>query len=194
MQENVPATGIARCKVGELVDLHHVRDGAFQERSVVTDDHAASAHVGDEPLQPGEPLEVEVVGRLVEQEHVEPREEERRETNASSFATGEHRQPLVQQSLGQAEVGPHIGHARIKVGRTQRQPPVECIAVLVACVGIASGHRCSRGIQCGGRCGDARSSFQVLAHGLVRTLWLLRQIADVGRGRRECDRATVSMQ
>ena len=82
--------------MGELVDLHHVRDGAFQERSVVTDDHAASAHAGDEPLQPGQPIQVEVVGRFVEQDHVEPREEERRETNSCRFATGEHWQPFVQ--------------------------------------------------------------------------------------------------
>jgi len=149
----------------------------------VTDDDAARTHPGDEPFQPSQAVEVEVVGRFVQQEHVEAGEEQRRQADPSRFPAGEHRQPFVQQPFRQAEVRPHIGHTRVEVGRAQRQPTVECIAVRIARISVAGSHRRSRRVQRRRRRGDPGASFQMLAHRLVSTLRFLGQVTDVG-GRR----------
>ena len=44
---------------------------ARHELSIVTDKHDASAHTGDDVFEAGESVEVEVVGRFVEQHDVE---------------------------------------------------------------------------------------------------------------------------
>ena len=70
-----------RWRSGVLVDLDDARDGAGQERAVVRhDEHAAGQLAAHEPFQAVEALEVEVVRRLVEQEDVEPAEQDRGES------------------------------------------------------------------------------------------------------------------
>ena len=72
VEVGLPAAAEAGGPVGELVELDDVGDGAGEERAVVADEHARRpASAGDPALEPVEPGEVEVVGRLVEQEHVE---------------------------------------------------------------------------------------------------------------------------
>ncbi|MEU4233274.1 hypothetical protein AB0F17_54085 [Nonomuraea sp. NPDC026600] len=52
------------------IGLQHLGDGPGQELPVVADHHRAGPQAVDKALQPVEPVEVEVVGRLVEQEQV----------------------------------------------------------------------------------------------------------------------------
>ena len=49
------------------------------------DDHTARELV-EKPLEPGEAREVEIVGGLIEQEHVEPADEDRSERRASCLS------------------------------------------------------------------------------------------------------------
>ena len=64
--------------VGVIVELHDGVDRALEERPVVGDNR--EDHVpGEERLQPVETVEVEVVGGFVEEEDVEPREQDRRQ-------------------------------------------------------------------------------------------------------------------
>jgi hypothetical protein len=58
-----PAATVLGGGVRDLVDLEHARDRALQARAVVGDGDGAAAPLGDETLQAGEPVEVEVVGR-----------------------------------------------------------------------------------------------------------------------------------
>ena len=53
------------------------------------EDDTAAGEVVDEPLEPREAREVEVVGRLVEQQHVEAGEQDRRQRGAGRLAAGE---------------------------------------------------------------------------------------------------------
>jgi hypothetical protein len=56
-----------------LVELEHGVDGSVEELAVVGDDDRGPVVVGEKTLQEVEAGEVEVVGRLVEKDHVEPR-------------------------------------------------------------------------------------------------------------------------
>jgi hypothetical protein len=76
----------------------------------VGDDHRAAGAFGDEPLQPGETVEVEVVGRLVEQQHVEAGEQDRRQGGARGLAAGQRRGGQVEQ----ARVEPEVAQDRLR--------------------------------------------------------------------------------
>jgi hypothetical protein len=77
--------------VGDLVDLEHAGDRAVQEGAVVGDDDRAAWALGDEALEAGEAVEVQVVGRLVQEEDVEAAEQDRRQGGASGLAAAERR-------------------------------------------------------------------------------------------------------
>ena len=67
---------------GAVVDVEDVRRDAVEELLVVGDDERASLVAGEELLEPADAEDVEVVGRLVEQEHVRPAEEHLRQQDA----------------------------------------------------------------------------------------------------------------
>ena len=52
------------------IDLDDPGRQPLQERAIVGDEHDRAAIVGEEALEPGDGVDVEVVGRLVEQQHV----------------------------------------------------------------------------------------------------------------------------
>ena len=68
------------------------------------DDGDPTREVVDEALQPVEAVEVEVVRRLVEEQQVEPREQDRGQRGARCLPTGERCRLLVQRDR-QAELG-----------------------------------------------------------------------------------------
>ena len=72
-----PAYSTARWRL--LLDLEDAVDGPVEERAVVRHDDDRAGCLVDEPLEAVEAGEVEVVRRLVEQEHVEPAQQDRRE-------------------------------------------------------------------------------------------------------------------
>jgi hypothetical protein len=80
----------------ELEDAAH---GAVEERPVVRDDHDPCVDRREEPLEELETGEVEIVGRLVEQVHVEPCEEDRREREARALAARERAGTAVERNV-----------------------------------------------------------------------------------------------
>ena len=74
-----------------LVELEHPRHRALEEGAVVAHDDDAAREFVEERLESFEPGEVEVVGRLVEQEHVEPAEQDRGERGACGLPARQRR-------------------------------------------------------------------------------------------------------
>ena len=72
-----PATRPFAHALPALLELDDPVDGAVEELAVVRDDDHAATHALDEALEPGEAVEVEVVGRLVEAVDLVAREQQR---------------------------------------------------------------------------------------------------------------------
>ena len=151
----------------ELVELEHVGDGAGEERAVVADEHDAGAEPGDPPLEPVEPGEVEVVRRLVEQEDVEAREQQRGQPRPGRLAARQRDGRLVEQPGREPEVRPHLADPCVEVGAAEGQPLVERDGVAVVGSGVRRRQRGRGGVQLDGRREHARAARQVLADGLV---------------------------
>ena len=73
-----------------------------------------------EPLEAIEPVEVEVVRRLVEAEHVEAREQQRRERHARRLAAGERRQLGVERHRD-TELRADLPRARLEICAAERE-------------------------------------------------------------------------
>jgi hypothetical protein len=82
-------------------------NGSVEEGAVVGDDDERAAIGLEEPLEAREPVEVEVVRRLVEQEHVEPGEEDRSQSDARGLAARDALEPAVE-----VDPEPQLGEAR----------------------------------------------------------------------------------
>ena len=103
----VPAA-IDRDALQAAVDLDDRRHGAREELAVMADDHHAGGQTVDELLEPVEPVDVEVVGRLVQQIEVVAREQQRRESDAGGLTAGQRRRREVEvdgQSRSAATTG-----------------------------------------------------------------------------------------
>ena len=139
---------------------------------------------GHPALDPVEPVEIEVVGRLVEQEDVEPGEQQGGQARPGGLPTGQRRRRLVEQSGRQPEVRPHLADAGVEVGAPQGEPLVEGGGVMVVRV-VPVGSERRRGrfqVAVGSR--HAGAAGEIGAHGLGRGAGrLLGQVAD-GGGRR----------
>ena len=185
-----PAAGPLADPVRPRVDLDDPRHDAVEERAVVRDDDEAAGPPQQEPLEPVEPVEVEVVRRLVEQQHVEAREEDRREREPGRLTAGELRRRPVEVDV-EAELGADGACARVEVAAAERQEPVERVRVWVARGRI----RREGGGEVGERplrLGDPGAAREVVADRLVRLcVRLLRQVADRKRRRRARHRPRV---
>src|SRR5262249_27583892 len=73
------------------LELDDARDGPVEERAIVRDEHHACGELVEKTLEPCEPVEVEIVRRLVEEKDVEPGEQDRGERGARRLAAGEGR-------------------------------------------------------------------------------------------------------
>ncbi len=79
------------------------------------DDHDRAVRFGDELLESIETGEVQVVRRLVEQEHVEAAEQDRGQRGAGRLTPGEHRDLDVEAVGGQPEVGTDRADAGVEI-------------------------------------------------------------------------------
>jgi hypothetical protein len=82
---------------------------------------AAALH---ELLEAVEPVDVEVVGRLVEQVGVVARQQQRGEAGARRLAARQRRHRQLEVD-GEPEVGEHRGGALVEVGAAEREPALE---------------------------------------------------------------------
>ena len=151
------------------------------------DDGEAAGKAVDEALEPVEPVEVEVVRRLVEEEHVEAREQDRRQPGAGGLAAGERRRLPLERDR-KPELGADRAGPRLEVRPAEREEALERGRVGVRLpLGRVPGD-----VRLGG--GDAGAAGEVGEQRLARTaVGLLRQVADGQRRGRPLDAALVRL-
>ena len=151
------------------------------------DDGDPAREVVDEALQPVEAVEVEVVRRLVEEQQVEPREQDRGQRGARCLPAGERCRLLLQRDR-QAELGADRPRPGLEVCATESEEPLQRRSVGVRAP--VSRVPLDRGL----RVGDARASREVGQQRLAGpAVVLLRQVADGQRGGRPLDCARVRL-
>ena len=163
----------------------------------MADDHHAGVQRADPTFQSVEPVEVEVVGRFVEQVHVEARQQQGGKPDPRPFPAGQRGGRLVEQVQRQSEVVPHRGDTRIEIGSAERQPALEggVVAAARPRVGARAGKRVGGCVQLGGCRGDAGAPVQLVADRLgPSAVALLGEIADRRCRWRQPDRAAVGLQ
>ncbi len=173
------------------VQLGDPGGGGRQERPVVADQHDALAGSGQEGLQAVEPVEVEVVGGLVEQQHVEAGEQDRGQPGLDPLAAGEPGHRLPQDSGAQADLGEHPRHPGVVVLATEGQEAGQGVVVGLQLGRLGpvphGGQRLLQG-HLGHR--QAGATFQVGGGGLpFERVGLLGEVADVQPRRGALDRA-----
>ena len=107
-----------------VVDVEDVRRDVVEEALVVRDDDRAALVAGEELLEPADREDVEVVGRLVEEQHVRPAEEHLREEHAQLEAAGERRERLAMHGDRDAEPLEDGAGARLERVAVVRGDPV----------------------------------------------------------------------
>ena len=101
-------------------------DRIVQELAVVADDQRGVRIFLQPRLEPERALEIEVVGRLVEQQHVGLREQGGRQRHPHAPAAGEFRHRTREIGGGEAEAGEDFGRARGRaIGVDLDQPGVD---------------------------------------------------------------------
>ena len=145
----LPTSAVLRRGARVFVELEHARDRALQERAIVTHHDDSTRQRLEEPFEPRQPVEVEIVGRLVEQEHVELAQQHRGQRHARGLTTRERRRRHVEQVLGEPEVGAHRTHASVEVGGAGSQVGIECVGVVVVAAGRTAGERARRSLELG---------------------------------------------
>ena len=153
------------------------------------DDREAAREAVEEALEPLEPVEVEVVRRLVEQEEVEAREQDRGEGGSSGLAARERRPSPDRARPGRPSSAQTRPRTVLEVATAEREVALERGRVGVG----GSRSRCVAALPrvCGG---DAGAPREVREQRLARpAVVLLRQVAGGERGRRRARRARVGL-
>jgi hypothetical protein len=160
------------------VELDDPGHGPGEELPVMTDNHSPGAQILNELLQPGQPVQIEVVRRLVEQEHVVAAEQQRGQRRPGGLPPGQGGHGLIELD-GQPQAGHDRTGALVQVRAAERQPPVQLAGVGVIRAGRPRCQRVRGGLhRLTGR-SDAGPAGQELPYRLVRPpLWFLRQVAD----------------
>ncbi len=81
---------------GAPYELEHRRADGLQEPAVVGDEHHGRIEVHERLLEPLQRLDVEMVGGLVEQQHVGARGERARKRGARELTAGERVQATIE--------------------------------------------------------------------------------------------------
>ena len=89
-----PAAPVDRAAAGVLVQLEDVGHRSLEEGAIVGDDDHAAGASDHHVLKPGQAVEVEIVGRLVEEGEVEAGEQNGGERHLGLLPTGQRRHGL----------------------------------------------------------------------------------------------------
>ena len=144
------------------------------------DEHDAGGEPVEEALEPLEAREVEVVRRLVEQEDVEAREQDRGERGAGRFAAGQRRH-LAVGAPPETDVRRARRRPRLEVLAAEREEAVERVRVGARELRLGAEPGRERVHLLLG-CADAGAPREVVAHRLARArLRLLREVPDGAR-------------
>jgi len=157
----------------------------------VADQHRAGPPRQHEVLQHRQPDQVEVVGRLVQQQHVVPGQQQRREPRSGRLAAGQRRHRPVELD-GEAELGGDRVGPLVQVGRAEAEPALQGHGVRVVGAALAPLQRHRRRVQGALRGRHAGPPGQHLADRLAApAVAFLRQVADGGGGRAQRHRAPL---
>ena len=157
----------------------------------MTDQDGPGPQALHERLQLGEPVQVEVVGRLVEQEHVVPAEQQRRQRSPRGLAPGQGGHGLI-ELRGQSQPIRDRAGPLVQVRPAEREPPFQRAGVVLVRAGRPGRQRVRGGLHRLVRRGDAGAPGQELPDGLARApVRFLREVADRRARRAHRDRAGV---
>ncbi len=110
-QERRPPAGVPLGAMRVVIDLDHVGDDPFEKGPIVADEQHRRIEPEDPSFEPIESVEVEVVGRFVEQEDVEPRR-----AGATPTTCGRPLRRTARRSAGRADP------CRVRDPPTSRRP------------------------------------------------------------------------
>ena len=119
---------------------------AGQELPVVADHHRRGAQPGDEPLQPLQPVQVQVVGRLVEQQHVVAGEQQRGQPGPGRLPAGQRGHRRVQRRRPGRRRRRLTGPL-VQVGAAEREPALQRGGVGVVGARLARAERLGGGVH-----------------------------------------------
>ena len=114
-----------------VLERRHVGDAGVHERAVVRDDEDGAVVGREELLEPQHALEIEVVGRLVEQQQVGMAQEELGEGDAHLPSAGELRGGLVELGHGESEAAQDGAGARFQLIAAEALEALAGVAVAV---------------------------------------------------------------
>ena len=118
-----PPSGPLAQPMRSRLDRSDPPDGAVEQLAVVRNENERAPIRAEERLEPREPVVVEIVRRLVQEEDVEAREEDRRKLDARGLATRECGPVSIEVDV-EPEVGTNGSRPRLEVAAAQRD---ECV-------------------------------------------------------------------
>ncbi len=113
-----PAAVPPHLPVPEVADPVH----PLEQLAVVADEQKRARPGAEDVMEPGPGRAVEVVGRLIEEQHVRPEQEQPRETEPDHLATGQLADPPVEEVGGAARAG-RARRSRAPRRPSRRRPP-----------------------------------------------------------------------
>jgi hypothetical protein len=190
----VPATGKERRRAAVLVELQHRGDDSFEECAIMGDDRQRGLGAAGEGLEPLEPVEVEVVGRLVEQQHVEACEQDATERHSCRLSPGQHSRGAGRELSSDPEILERLGGPRFEVAASEVEPAVERRGVGVVCAWAPVGESLGCGLERPAGDGHAGAASEEVEHRLAwPPVGLLRQVPHRGAGRTGHHRAAARL-
>ena len=183
---------------GELADpprlgleLHDPLDRLLEKRPVVGDEDERARRRGHEALQQLEAVEIEVVRRLVEEQHVEAGEKDRSQLGARRLASRESPERPVEPV--EPDPGRSLAGACVEVVGAEREEALEGVGVLLRGLGLVGEARRQR-VQLDRGGIHARAPFEVCEERLVGPcVDLLGEMADGQRRRTALEHALVGL-
>ena len=173
------------------VQLDDPGDRAGQELPVVADDDRRRAEPGDEPLEALQPVQVEVVRGLVEQQHVVARQEQRGQPRTGGLPAGQRRHRHVQRDA-EPDVVRDGARTFLEVRAAEGEPAVQREGVRVVGARGAGAERLRGRVHLVLRTGDPGPAGEERRDRLPGPpVGLLRQVPDRGRRRAEDDGALL---
>jgi hypothetical protein len=178
----VPApTPVARL-AGAAVKSNDLVRRLGQERPVVGDEHEPAGAGGEQPGETLQPIGVQVVGGLVEQDHIAARHRQGGEPGARGLSPGQRPQWPVQAAGLEAELVERRAQSRLDIGAAEREPAVQRGGVRLDRGEVSGRQRRGPAFDVAVGAGHPDAVADRLANGQLRSgrVGHLRQIADAG--------------
>ena len=172
------------------VQLDDLSDRVCKQLAIVGDEDDRASMGMKQRSQSPQPIVIEVIGRLVQQHDVEPRDRQRREPRPRSLASGQAPQRTVEEFLIEPELKECSRHPRIDIAAAKGQPPLECGGMSLDHIQFARHQRPRPVLQLPARSGDADTFEDHAPHCRLRAA-RAADLREVSHGPEATDGATV---